>query len=270
MPALSAGWAGRCHDGNRASAQTQLEDIVVSAPTPVASAPAPAQAPAQPTATAPQPLEELETSTTSTVTGVDILPGNLIVVDDAFVPVTVVTERDILADSGANIADALDTKPGIIGSTFAPGANRPIIRGLDTYRVRVQENGIGSQDVSALSEDHAVPIDPFLATQVEVIRGPATLRYGSQAIGGVVAVETNRIPTVVPKGGFAGQMKGDLTSVDEGRNGAFQATAGARGMVVYGDGFRRRTDDYDTPARNRIQHLRRCRRRSGRNLVRGY
>jgi iron complex outermembrane recepter protein len=224
-----------------ASAQTQLEGIVVSAPTPVASTPAPAQAPEP--VTTPDP----ETTTPSTVTGVDILPGTLIVVDDAFVPVTVVTERDILADSGANIADALDTKPGIIGSTFAPGANRPIIRGLDSYRVRVQSDGIGSQDVSALSEDHAVPIDPFLATQVEVIRGPATLRYGSQAIGGVVAVETNRIPTVVPQGGFAGQMKGDLTSVDEGRNGAFQATAGARGMVVYGDGFRRRTDDYDTP-----------------------
>ncbi|MEO1282960.1 MAG: TonB-dependent receptor plug domain-containing protein [Pseudomonadota bacterium] len=71
------------------------------------------------------------------------LPGQLIVVDDAFAPVTVVTDRDILSDGGANVADSLFTKPGISGTTFAPGANRPVIRGLDTYRVRVQENGIG-------------------------------------------------------------------------------------------------------------------------------
>jgi iron complex outermembrane receptor protein len=224
-----------------ASAQQQLEAIVVSAPTPVAATPAPGQAEDTPSVSMP------DATATSINTGVDLLPGTLIVVDDAFVPVTVVTERDVLAKSGANIADALDNKPGITGSTFASGANRPIIRGLDTYRVRVQENGIGSQDVSALSEDHAVPIDPFAATQIEVIRGPATLRYGSQAIGGVVAVESNRIPSFVPKGGFSGEVKGDLTSVDEGRNGAIQATAGARGVVIHGDAFRRRTDDYHTP-----------------------
>lgn len=200
----------------------ELEGIVISAPSPIASG-GPVSAPG------------------------DAVPGSLIVVDDAFVPVTVVTERDIQSDNGVNIADALDKRPGIIGSTFAPGASRPIIRGLDAYRVRVQENGIGSHDVSALSEDHAVPIDPFAAKQVEVIRGPATLRYGSQAIGGVVAVETGRIPTMIPKGGFSAEMKGDLTSVDEGRNGAFRATAGAAGIAVHADGFRRRTEDYDTP-----------------------
>lgn len=200
----------------------ELEGIVVTAPTPVLSG-------------------------SIDATGYDPTLGSLIVVDDAFVPVTVVTARDIQSDNGANIADALDKKPGVIGSSFAPGANRPIVRGLDAYRVRVQENGIGSHDVSALSEDHAVPIDPFAAEQVEVIRGPATLRYGSQAIGGVVAVETGRIPTFVPKGGFTAEMKGDATSVDDGRNGAFRATAGAAGVAVHADGFRRRTDDYDTP-----------------------
>ena len=205
-----------------AQESVQLEGIVVSAPTPIVSGPA-------------------------TSAGSDVAPGTLIVVDDAFVPVTVATERDIQAENGASIADALDKRPGIIGSTFAPGASRPIVRGLDAYRVRVQENGIGSHDVSAISEDHAVPIDPFAARQVEVIRGPATLRYGSQAIGGVVAVETGRVPTFMPKGGFSAELKGDLTSVDEGRNGAFRATAGTAGVVVHADGFRRRTDDYDSP-----------------------
>jgi iron complex outermembrane receptor protein len=113
--------------------------------------------------------------------------------------------------------------------------------------VRVQENGIGSGDVAALSEDHAVPIDPNAASRVEVVRGPATLRYGSQAIGGVVAVENDRIPSMIPKGGFSAEIRGGLSSVDDGRDGAFRATAGANGIAVHADGFKRRADDYDTP-----------------------
>lgn len=173
--------------------------------------------------------------------------GWLNVVEDAFVPVTVVNEDEIFASHGANIADSLDEKPGISGTTYAPGANRPVIRGLDTYRVRVQENGIGSHDVSALSEDHVVPIDPFTAKRIEVIRGPATLRYGGQAFGGVVAVENDRIPSVIPPGGISGEIKGDLSSVDEGKNGAARITAGGGGFAVHADGFIRRSEDYDTP-----------------------
>jgi iron complex outermembrane receptor protein len=66
-----------------------------------------------------------------------------------------------------------------------------VIRGLSGFRVRIQENGLSSGDVSALSDDHGVPIDPLVAGQVEVVRGPATLRYGSQAIGGVVNAVNN-------------------------------------------------------------------------------
>ena len=65
---------------------------------------------------------------------------------------------------------------------------------MSGFRVGIQENGLSTGDVSALSDDHAVPIDPLVAGQVEVVRGPATLRYGSQAIGGVVNAVNNRIP----------------------------------------------------------------------------
>ncbi|MCB1521163.1 MAG: TonB-dependent receptor [Hyphomicrobiaceae bacterium] len=173
--------------------------------------------------------------------------GTLIVVDDTFAPVTVATDRDIVARQGATITDTLMSKPGISGSTFAPGANRPIVRGLDSYRVRMQENGIGSHDVSTISEDHAVPIDPFSADRIEVVRGPATLRYGSGAIGGVVAVENQRIPTFMPARGFSGEIKGGVSSVDDGRDGAFRATAGSNGIVVHADAFKRSSDDYRTP-----------------------
>jgi iron complex outermembrane receptor protein len=169
------------------------------------------------------------------------------VAEDAFVAITVVPEAEITATPGANLADSLQQKPGIAGSTFAPGANRPVIRGLDNYRVRVQENGIGSHDVSALSEDHAVPIDPFAADRIEVVRGPATLRYGSQAIGGVVNAINGRIPEIVPPRGFSIETRGGLTSVDNGADGAFKVTAGAGNFAVHADAFRRHAGDYDTP-----------------------
>src|SRR5690606_3430784 len=98
------------------------------------------------------------------------LPGTLLVDEDAFVPVTVMSGQEIEARAVSNIGDVTAQKPGVTASTFAPGASRPVIRGLDRFRVRVQENGIGSHDVSALSEDHAVPIDPFAAERIEIIR----------------------------------------------------------------------------------------------------
>ena len=97
------------------------------------------------------------------------------------------------------LGDLLFSKPGITGSSFAPGASsRPIIRGLDVNRVGIVENGIGGGGVSDLGEDHFVPVDPLATDQVEVIRGPATLRYGSQSIGGVVSATNNRIPEALP------------------------------------------------------------------------
>lgn len=176
-----------------------------------------------------------------------VAPGTLLVSEDTFAPVTIATSREILSQQGASLTDTLAGRPGIAGSTFAPGSSRPIIRGLDSYRVRVQENGIGSHDVSTISEDHAVPIDPFTADRVEVIRGPATLRYGSGAIGGVVSAENQRIPTFIPPKGLSAEVKGGGASVDDSSDGAFQATAGANGFAVHADGFRRHSGDYDTP-----------------------
>jgi iron complex outermembrane recepter protein len=211
-----------------AEAQIELPGIVVTTPSPVARAassagPAPSQA------------------------GASLPALSGIVLDDAFAAVTVVPLRDVASTPGANLADSLQYRPGITGSNFAPGANRPVIRGLDNYRVRMQENGIGSHDVSALSEDHAVPIDPFAADQIEVVRGPATLRYGSQAIGGVVNAINDRIPQVIPPRGFSIETRGGLSSGNQGADGAFKVTAGAGNFAVHADAFKRHAGDYNTP-----------------------
>ncbi len=116
--------------------------------------------------------------------------------------------RNSSAHRGGTLGDVLFAKPGITGSSFAPGAaSRPIVRGLDTYRVRIQENGIGASGVSELGEDHAVPLDPLAADRIEVVRGPATLRFGSQAIGGVVNATNNRIPDAIRAGPRADRLR---------------------------------------------------------------
>jgi iron complex outermembrane receptor protein len=100
--------------------------------------------------------------------------------------VTQVTRDDILQSGGANLADALKDVPGVANTGFVAGASRPVIRGMDAFRVAVLENGLSASDVSEVGPDHGVPIDPLSARDIEVVRGAATLRYGSQAIGGVV------------------------------------------------------------------------------------
>ncbi len=104
----------------------------------------------------------------------------------------------ILRGGGATLSDALKSIPGISGTGMAIGASRPIIRGMDASRVRVLEDGTSSSDASDIGPDHGVPIDPLSARSIEVVRGAATLRYGSQAIGGVINAINNRVPTQMP------------------------------------------------------------------------
>ena len=221
----------------------ELPAVVVTTPSPVAK-PKKAKS-SSPAASAPT-SGETAAATPTPVPELQPLPG-AIVDDQAFVAVTVATQRELEANGGATITDTLQLKPGISGTTFAPGADRPIIRGLDSYRVRTQENGIGTHDVAAISEDHAIPIDPLAADRVEVVRGPATLRYGSQAIGGVVSVENERIPTFIPRGGFTGRILGGYSSVVDGADGAISATAGSSGFAIHADAFKREADDYASP-----------------------
>lgn len=168
-------------------------------------------------------------------------------IDELAVPVDIVTRDEILSSPATTLGGLLGDLPGISQSSFAAGASRPIIRGLDNTRVRMQENGIGAADVSAVSEDHGVPIDPLSAERVEVVRGPATLRYGSEAIGGVVNVINNRIPKAIPAGGFSAEAGASYDSVSDGVQAHGQADAAAGNVVFHIDSFARNTDNYRVP-----------------------
>jgi iron complex outermembrane recepter protein len=192
------------------------------------------------------------------------------VVTDQFATVTVVPNEEIRRNGSSTLGDLLFSKPGVTGSSFAPGASsRPIIRGLDVNRVGIVENGVGGNGASDLGEDHFVPIDPLSVNQVEVIRGPATLRYGSTSIGGVVYSENNRIPEALPcrpteaqrsvvvkappaavpdqAGCWSAEARGSVTSVDSGINGGLLLDAGKGPWVFHADVFGRKAEDYQIP-----------------------
>jgi iron complex outermembrane receptor protein len=158
-----------------------------------------------------------------------------------------VSRDKILRSGGANLADALSDVPGVTGSSFASGASRPVIRGFDANRVRTLEDGIGSFDVSDVGPDHGVPVDPLSAQSVEVVRGAATLRYGSQAIGGVVNAINNRVPLELPDKPIAGEVTGSYATNADSREGAAMFDGRAGQFALHLDGFDRRTGDYDIP-----------------------
>ena len=137
--------------------------------------------------------------------------------------------------------------PGVQSSNFGPGVGRPIIRGLDGARVQVLSDGLGSGDVSTVSVDHAVSIEPFLAEQIEVLKGPATLLYGSGAIGGAVNVVDGRIPQTRPDVPFGGRAELRHGSVNDETTGMVRLDGGGGALAFHFDALHREAGDYAIP-----------------------
>ena len=158
-----------------------------------------------------------------------------------------VNRHQILQQGGATLADALGNAPGVSGTGFAAGASRPVIRGFDAQRVRVLENGVSTFDVSDVGPDHGVPVDPLSAERIEIVRGAATLRYGSQAIGGVVNAINNRVPLELPDQPVSGEFAASYGDNAAARQGSLLLDGRAGQFALHADGFARHTDDYDIP-----------------------
>ncbi|HEB28803.1 MAG TPA: Plug domain-containing protein, partial [Porticoccus sp.] len=108
--------------------------------------------------------------------------------------VSVLTGDTLHNKAAATIGETLRDEPGVTNSGFGPGVGKPVIRGQVGNRVKVMQDGLGTLDASSASGDHAITTEALVAERIEVLRGPATLRYGNGAIGGVVNVIDNRIP----------------------------------------------------------------------------
>jgi iron complex outermembrane receptor protein len=165
---------------------------------------------------------------------------------DAYQPTTVLAGQDLAKQLEGTIGATLATQPGVAERSFGPGPSRPVIRGLDGDRVLILDDGQRVGDLSSQSGDHGVVVNPAGSSKIEVVRGPATLLYGANAIGGLVNVISDTIPTTRVNG-----VRGGMTA----ELGTAASEVGAAGDVLYGNntwavhasGSGRRSGDVDTP-----------------------
>src|SRR5690606_30621249 len=211
--------------------------------TPVAVAAGAAQdgTPGQSTATDPH-VTDLD----SVVVNANPLPDDA---ESLIRPVEVLTGARLDEARSSSLGQTVGKLPGVQSSYFGPGVGRPIVRGFDGARVQVLSNGLGSGDVSTVSVDHAVSIEPFLADQIEVLKGPSTLLYGSGAIGGAVNVVDGRVPQAATDQPLQGRAELRAGSVNDGRTGMarLDGTSASGKLVFHFDALHRETGDYDIP-----------------------
>jgi iron complex outermembrane recepter protein len=161
-------------------------------------------------------------------------------------PGDVVEGRSLVLKRKGSLGETLDGQPGVSSTWFGPAASRPVIRGLDGDRIRLLQNGAETHDASSLSFDHAVPYDPLVAERIEIVRGPAAVLYGGNAVGGVVNTIDNRIPQA-PLSGVTGRAEPRFGGADRERSIGGVVEAGNGRFAIHADGFSRKSDDLRTP-----------------------
>jgi len=167
---------------------------------------------------------------------------------ESFSSVLSLDSTELAKRRGATLADALAGEPGVAMRTFGAGSARPIIRGFDGDRVLIMQDGVRTGDLSSQSGDHGITIDPAGLERLEVVKGPATLLYGSNAIGGVVnAVTPQDAFRTSPFTGYIGTASFDAGSANEQAGANAQIQYGNGSWLVWAGGGSRRTGDFDTP-----------------------
>ncbi|HET9679190.1 MAG TPA: TonB-dependent receptor [Gammaproteobacteria bacterium] len=167
-------------------------------------------------------------------------------------PVAVLSGDELRKQMAATLGETLNTQLGVSATYFGPNASRPVIRGMSGARVRMLQDGIGALDASALSADHAVSIEPLIASRIEIIRGPATLLYGNGAFGGVVNVVTHRIPETLPVEPFYASVEARAATATGERalvavaDGTLGDSAGGQ-IAWHVDAYTRTTEDVEIP-----------------------
>ena len=179
-----------------------------------------------------------------TITARNLEGGSLLV------PAQQLSGAALTQRQGSTLGETLVNLPGIANSSFGPNVGRPVIRGMDGDRIRILQNSGANMDVSGLSNDHAVPIDPLTTERIEVLRGPATLLYGGSAIGGVVNVIDNRIARermFDAKGSVIGKAEVRAGGAADERSMGAMVEAGSDKLVLHVDAFERSTQNLRVP-----------------------
>lgn len=162
-------------------------------------------------------------------------------------PTAMVAGDALERKQASSLGETLAHELGVTATYFGPVSSRPVIRGQYGERVLVLSNGLDSLDASALSEDHAVSVDDILAERVEIVRGPATLLYGSGAAGGLVNVVDDRIVEEPLDSPFSGALSLGNDSATGKESGAAQVAFGSESVAMHLDYFRRNTSNVEIP-----------------------
>lgn len=163
---------------------------------------------------------------------------------ESSMPVSVLAGDKLKMRQAATLGDTLKNEVGVHSNFYGSVASSPIIRGLDGPRVLITQNGLDAGDASRVGPDHSVAAETSTATQIEVLRGPATLFYGSGAIGGVVNVVDERVPTDLTTRA-EWMLQRESVNNEKLASGSFGTGVGNVGLYV--DGFWRDSDDYRIP-----------------------
>jgi iron complex outermembrane receptor protein len=167
-------------------------------------------------------------------------------------PASVLEGPALRIRSAGTLGETINNMPGVSSTYFGPNASRPVIRGLDGDRIRILQNGVGSLDASSLSFDHATTIAPITVDQIEVVRGPAALMYGGNAVGGVVNVIDKRIPSA-PVMGFGGSLDARFGGAERESTGAAAIDGGNGRLAVHADYYGRSTGELRVPGFQRSE-----------------
>jgi len=171
---------------------------------------------------------------------------------DTALPVNILTGEELRENATSTIGDTLQSQIGVNSASFGVGVGQPVIRGQSANRVQVLQNGTGALDVSNVSQDHANTVEGLLAERIEVVRGPATLIYGNGAIGGVVNVIDNRIPSTVPED-IDGALEYRYNSVNEGQTFVAALDGGSGNFAWHVDGVVQETNNVDIPGLSNLE-----------------
>jgi len=166
---------------------------------------------------------------------------------ESYQPTSVLSGQELAIKLEGSLGAMLSTEPGVAERSLGAGPSRPVIRGQDGDRVLILQNSQRTGDLSSQSADHGVTLNPAAATQVEVVRGPATLLYGANAIGGLINVVSEQIPTR-PVTQVVGSGQFDLASNAGQAGAAGDISVGNGRWALNAGGSGRRAGDYDTPA----------------------
>lgn len=161
-------------------------------------------------------------------------------------PVSILSGEELDKSQAATLGETLKNVPGVHSTYFGPVSSSPIIRGLDGPRIKVVQNGLDSSDASRVGPDHVTTVEASTATQIEVLRGPSTLLYGSGAIGGVVNIVDKRLPRERQES-VTGEIAILHDSVSSEDTISGEVNGGQGNFAWHADGYSRKTDNYKIP-----------------------